>query len=131
MEFPFTNLTTTSLSPKYWSSIAIDFIPIYVIGTGAEPIRLAKYSAVPRFRMQDIADPATALNIDPTWLDCPAAEKYKSIVNQSISKATWQKYSSGLQAFAVLKLITVFSMIIHFPRPHVGILSFGVLRFEN
>jgi hypothetical protein len=38
--------------------------------------------------MQDIADPATALNIDPTRLYCPAAEKYKSIVNQSISKAT-------------------------------------------
>jgi hypothetical protein len=50
--------------------------------------------------MQDIADPATALNINLNRLDCPAAEKYKSIVNQSVAKSTRQKYSSGLQAFA-------------------------------
>jgi hypothetical protein len=50
--------------------------------------------------MQDIVDPATALNIDPSKVDCPAAEKYKSIVNQPYAKASWQKYSSGLKAFA-------------------------------
>jgi hypothetical protein len=47
-----------------------------------------------------LADPAAALNLDPYEADCPAAIKYMGIVNQSVSKATWAKYSSGYKAFA-------------------------------
>jgi len=44
--------------------------------------------------------PTTALNITSSPANEKIVELYKSIVNESVSKATWQKYSSGLKAFS-------------------------------
>jgi hypothetical protein len=62
--------------------------------------RLAKYSAVNRFKLQKLTDPVAALNLKPGEAKGKIADVYRGIVNESVSKATWEKYSSGCKAFA-------------------------------
>jgi hypothetical protein len=66
----------------------------------AAAVRLAKYSVAPRFSLQNTVDPVQALNLQPVDANSPIAAIYKGIINASVSKATWAKYSSGCKAFA-------------------------------
>jgi len=45
-------------------------------------------------------NPKAALKLKDSAANNPVATLYKEIVNTSVSKATWSKYSSGLAAFA-------------------------------
>jgi hypothetical protein len=59
--------------------------------------RLDKYASSNRFRVQGLADASTALGKNASVKNCVT---YSQLMNSSLSKSSWAKYSSALNAFA-------------------------------
>jgi hypothetical protein len=63
------------------------------------PNRLAKYAPDARFYLQTLVNPSDVLPLPTCSQSDIAHDGYKQLINCSISRATWGKYASGLNAF--------------------------------
>lgn len=64
-----------------------------MVGTGS---RLDKYAGSTRFGLQSLSHATTALKGVPSSY---GHDKFSELINSSVSRATWAKYSSGYNAF--------------------------------
>jgi hypothetical protein len=58
-----------------------------------------KYSNATRFGLQRLLDAGAALDLPPSCVNSLTAEAFRSLINMSLAKSTWQKYTSGWNAF--------------------------------
>lgn len=62
-----------------------------------------KYTGAKRFKLQSIPDPVLSMKGPFSALKC---DTFSSLVNSSVARATWAKYSSGYNAFCEFESIS-------------------------
>jgi len=63
-----------------------------------------KYSKEARFTLQRLVDSHAAMDLHPTYRISLAEEALRGYINSYIAKSTWQKYSSGWNAFCAFEI---------------------------
>ena len=70
-----------------------------VIGTGRPDWDNTKYNPQAKNTLQQVVEPAAALNLPPSIGAEVTREGFSRLINASIAHSSWTKYQSGLQAF--------------------------------